>query len=155
REVVDALVDAVHSAYPRLSHRYYRLKAAWFGKTALKHWDRNAPLPRVPAKTYQWEDARGIVLGAYHRFSLKISKIVRSFFDQRCIDALLLRGKQLGVFSHPTVPAVHPYLLMNYQGNPRDVMTLAHELGHGVHQVLAGHNGALMAPTPLTLAETA
>jgi oligoendopeptidase F len=155
REVVDALVDAVHAAYPRLSHRYYMLKAAWFGKTALKHWDRNAPLPRVPTKTYQWEDARNIVLGAYDGFSPKMSKIARSFFDQRWIDAPVRPGKQPGAFAHPTVPAVHPYLLMNYQGKPRDVMTLAHELGHGVHQALAGPNGALMAPTPLTLAETA
>jgi oligoendopeptidase F len=155
REVVNALVDAVRTAYPRLSHRYYRLKAAWFDKTALKHWDRNAPLPRVPPKTYQWEDARDIVLGAYDGFSPKMSGIARRFFDERWIDAPVRLGKQPGAFAHPTVPSVHPYVLMNYQGKPRDVMTLAHELGHGVHQVLAGPNGALMAPTPLTLAETA
>jgi oligoendopeptidase F len=155
REVVNALVDAVRTAYPRLSHRYYRLKAAWFDKTALKHWDRNAPLPRVPPKTYQWEDARDIVLGAYDGFSPKMSGIARRFFDERWIDAPVRPGKQPGAFAHPTVPSVHPYVLMNYQGKPRDVMTLAHELGHGVHQVLAGPNGALMAPTPLTLAETA
>jgi oligoendopeptidase F len=155
REVVNALADAVHAAYPRLSHRYYRLKAAWFGKTALKHWDRNAPLPRVPAKTYPWETARDIVLGAYDGFSPKMSTIARRFFDERWIDAPVRPGKQPGAFSHPAVPSVHPYVLMNYQGKPRDVMTLAHELGHGVHQVLAGPNGALMAPTPLTLAETA
>jgi oligoendopeptidase F len=155
REVVNALVDAVHAAYPRLSHRYYRLKAAWFGKTALKHWDRNAPLPRVPTKTYQWEDARNIVLGAYDGFSPKMAGIARRFFDERWIDAPVRPGKQPGAFSHPAVPSVHPYVLLNYQGKPRDVMTLAHELGHGVHQVLAGPNGALMAPTPLTLAETA
>jgi oligoendopeptidase F len=155
REVVNALVDAVRTAYPRLSHRYYRLKAAWFDKTALKHWDRNAPLPRVPTKTYQWEDARDIVLGAYDGFSPKMSGIARRFFDERWIDAPVRPGKQPGAFAHPAVPSVHPYVLMNYQGKPRDVMTLAHELGHGVHQVLAGPNGALMAPTPLTLAETA
>ncbi len=155
REVVDALVNAVRSAYPRLSHRYYRLKAGWFGKTALKHWDRNAPLPRVPTKTYQWEDARDIVLDAYGAFSPKMSNIARRFFDERWIDAPVKPGKQPGAFAHPAVPSVHPYVLMNYQGKPRDIMTLAHELGHGVHQVLAGPNGALMAPTPLTLAETA
>ncbi|MBO0733849.1 MAG: M3 family oligoendopeptidase [Methylocapsa sp.] len=155
REVVNALVEAVRAAYPRLSHRYYRLKAAWFGKPALKHWDRNAPLPRVPAKTYQWEDARDIVLGAYEGFSPKMAHIARRFFDEHWIDAPVWPGKQPGAFAHPAVPSVHPYVLMNYQGKPRDVMTLAHELGHGVHQVLAGPNGALMAPTPLTLAETA
>jgi oligoendopeptidase F len=155
REVVDALVGAVRAAYPRLSHRYYRLKAKWFGKPALKHWDRNAPLPQVPAKTYPWDDARDIVLGAYDGFSPKMAGIAKRFFDERWIDAPVRPGKQPGAFAHPTVPSAHPYVLMNYQGKPRDVMTLAHELGHGVHQVLAGPNGALMAPTPLTLAETA
>ena len=155
REVVDALVAAVRAAYPRLSHRYYRLKAKWFGKPALKHWDRNAPLPQVPAKTYPWDDARDIVLDAYDAFSPKMADIAKRFFDERWIDAPVRPGKQPGAFAHPTVPSAHPYVLMNYQGKPRDVMTLAHELGHGVHQVLAGPNGALMAPTPLTLAETA
>src|ERR1700732_4787865 len=155
REVVDALVGAVRAAYPRLSHRYYRLKAKWFGKPALKHWDRNAPLPHVPAKTYPWDDARDIVLGAYDGFSPKMAGIAKRFFDERWIDAPVRPGKQPGAFAHPTVPSAHPYVLMNYQGKPRDVMTLAHELGHGVHQVLAGSNGPLMAPTPLTLAETA
>ncbi|MGH6837433.1 MAG: M3 family oligoendopeptidase, partial [Methylocella sp.] len=155
REVVDALVAAVRAAYPRLSHRYYRLKAKWFGKPALMHWDRNAPLPQVPPKTYPWGDARDIVLGAYDGFSPKMAGIAKRFFDERWIDAPVRPGKQPGAFAHPTVPSAHPYVLMNYQGKPRDVMTLAHELGHGVHQVLAGPNGALMAPTPLTLAETA
>ncbi|HEY8032541.1 MAG TPA: M3 family oligoendopeptidase [Methylocella sp.] len=155
REVVDALVAAVRAAYPRLSHRYYKLKAKWFGKPALKHWDRNAPLPRVPAKTYPFDDARDIVLGAYGGFSPKMAGIAKRFFDERWIDAPVRPGKQPGAFAHPTVPSAHPYVLLNYQGKPRDVMTLAHELGHGVHQVLAGPNGALMAPTPLTLAETA
>jgi oligoendopeptidase F len=155
REVVDALVGAVRAAYPRLSHRYYRLKAKWFGKPALKHWDRNAPLPHVPAKTYPWDDARDIVLGAYDGFSPRMAGIAKRFFDERWIDTPVRPGKQPGAFAHPTVPSAHPYVLLNYQGKPRDVMTLAHELGHGVHQVLAGPNGALMAPTPLTLAETA
>src|SRR4029077_6845624 len=114
REVGNALVDAVRTAYPRLSHRYYRLKAAWFDKTALKHWDRNAPLPRVPTKTYQWEDARDIVLGAYDGFSPKMSGIARRFFDERWIDAPVRPGKQPGAFAHPAVPSVHPYVLMNY-----------------------------------------
>jgi oligoendopeptidase F len=155
REVVDALVAAVRAAYPRLSHRYYKLKAKWFGKTALKHWDRNAPLPHVPPKVYLWDDARDTVLDAYEAFSPKMAGIAKRFFDERWIDAPVRPGKQPGAFAHPTVPSAHPYVLLNYQGKPRDVMTLAHELGHGVHQVLAGPNGALMAPTPLTLAETA
>ncbi len=155
REVVDALVAAVEAAHPRLSHRYYKLKAKWFGMEQLNHWDRNAPLPNVPAKTYAWEEARDTVLGAYGDFSPKMADIARRFFDERWIDAPVRPGKAPGAFAHPTVPSAHPYVLVNYQGKPRDVMTLAHELGHGVHQVLAGHNGALMAPTPLTLAETA
>lgn len=155
REVVDALVTAVRDAYPRLSHRYYRLKAKWFGKDALDHWDRNAPLPDVPTRTYGWEEARDTVLTAYAGFSPRMSEIARRFFDGNWIDAPVRPGKAPGAFAHPTVPSAHPYVLLNYQGKPRDVMTLAHELGHGVHQVLAAPNGALMAPTPLTLAETA
>jgi len=155
REVVDALVKAVEDAHPRLSHRYYALKAKWFGKDKLNHWDRNAPLPSVPAQTYPWEEARTTVLDAYRGFSPRMAGIASRFFDERWIDAPVRPGKAPGAFAHPTVPSAHPYVLLNYQGKPRDVMTLAHELGHGVHQVLAAPNGALMAPTPLTLAETA
>ena len=155
REVVDALVAAVHAAYPRLSHRYYKLKARWFGKEALDHWDRNAPLPNVVSRTFAWEEARDVVLDAYGAFSPDMAAIARRFFDHGWIDAPVRPGKAPGAFAHPTVPSAHPYVLLNYQGKPRDVMTLAHELGHGVHQVLAAPNGALMAPTPLTLAETA
>jgi oligoendopeptidase F len=154
-EVVEALVDAVRTAYPRLSHRYYRLKAKWFGQDALPYWDRNAPLPKVEQRTIPWTEARDTVLDAYEAFSPRMAGIARRFFDDRWIDAPTRPGKAPGAFAHPTVPSVHPYVLVNYQGKPRDVMTLAHELGHGVHQVLAGPNGALMAPTPLTLAETA
>jgi oligoendopeptidase F len=155
RDVVDALVSAVRAAYPRLSHRYYRLKAKWFGVEALNFWDRNAPLPKVEQRTIAWPEARDTVLDAYRGFSPEMSEIARRFFDGRWIDAPVRPGKAPGAFAHPTVPSAHPYVLLNYQGRPRDVMTLAHELGHGVHQVLAGPNGALMAPTPLTLAETA
>lgn len=155
REVVDALVTAVQEAYPRLSHRYYRLKASWFGQEKLNHWDRNAPLPKVEQKVIKWDEAHDIVLGAYETFSSKMSGIAQRFFDGGWIDAPTRPGKAPGAFAHPTVPSAHPYVLLNYQGKPRDVMTLAHELGHGVHQVLAAPNGALMAPTPLTLAETA
>jgi oligoendopeptidase F len=155
RDVVDALVMAVEAAHPRLSHRYYKLKAKWFGMSQLNHWDRNAPLPNVPAKTYAWEEARDTVLEAYGAFSPRMADIARRFFEERWIDAPVRPGKAPGAFAHPTVPSAHPYVLVNYQGKPRDVMTLAHELGHGVHQVLAAPNGALMAQTPLTLAETA
>jgi oligoendopeptidase F len=154
-EVVEAMVKAVRAAYPRLSHRYYKLKARWFGKDRLRHWDRNAPLPDSPKATYDWAQARAAVLGAYRGFSPRMAEIAQKFFDGRWIDAPVRPGKAPGAFSHPTTPSVHPYVLLNYQGKPRDVMTLAHELGHGVHQVLAAPNGPLMAPTPLTLAETA
>ena len=154
-EVVEALVEAVRAAYPRLSHRYYALKARWFGKKRLPHWDRNAPLPQVATRTVGWAEAKDTVLTAYGAFSPKMAVIAARFFAERWIDAPVRPGKAPGAFSHPTTPSAHPYVLLNYQGKPRDVMTLAHELGHGVHQVLAAPNGALMAPTPLTLAETA
>jgi oligoendopeptidase F len=155
REVVEALVEAVRAAYPRLSHRYYKLKAKWLGKDVLQHWDRNAPLPKAANRLIPWSEARDTVLSAYGSFSPRMADIARRFFDDRWIDAPTRAGKAPGAFAHPTVPSAHPYVLVNYQGKTRDVMTLAHELGHGVHQVLAGPNGALMAPTPLTLAETA
>jgi len=155
REVVDALVGSVRAAYPRLSHRYYRLKAGWFKKKKLAHWDRNAPLPFAATGNIAWPEAKQMVLTAYRGFSPEMAGIAERFFTDRWIDAPVRPGKAPGAFSHPTTPSAHPYVLMNYQGKPRDVMTLAHELGHGVHQVLAAKNGALMAPTPLTLAETA
>lgn len=154
-EVVEALVAAVRAAYPKLSHRYYALKAKWFGKKSLPHWDRNAPLPKVAQRTIPWANARATVLTAYGAFSPKMAEVADRFFEKNWIDAPVRPGKQPGAFAHPTVPSAHPYVLLNYQGKPRDVMTLAHELGHGVHQVLAAPNGPLMAPTPLTLAETA
>jgi oligoendopeptidase F len=154
-EVVDALVSSVRAAYPRLSHRYYRLKASWFKQKKLAHWDRNAPLPFAATGSIGWPDAKNMVLTAYRGFSPEMASIAERFFNDRWIDAPVRPGKAPGAFSHPTTPSAHPYVLMNYQGKPRDVMTLAHELGHGVHQVLAAKNGALMAPTPLTLAETA
>jgi oligoendopeptidase F len=155
REVVDALVSSVRAAYPRLSHRYYQLKAGWFKKKKLAHWDRNAPLPFAATGSIAWPEARNMVLTAYRGFSPEMARIAERFFTDRWIDAPVRPGKAPGAFSHPTTPSAHPYVLMNYQGKPRDVMTLAHELGHGVHQVLAARNGPLMAPTPLTLAETA
>ncbi len=154
-EVVDALIEAVRAAYPALSHRYYKLKAKWFGVEQLNSWDRNAPLPEEDDRVIPWPEAQQTVLDAYAAFSPELAEIGRRFFASRWIDAPVRPGKAPGAFAHPTVPSAHPYLLLNYQGKPRDVMTLAHELGHGVHQVLAGAQGALMADTPLTLAETA
>ncbi len=155
REVVDALAKAVEDAYPRLSHRYYALKAKWLGLEKLENWDRNAPLPETPQALISWDEARETVLSAYGNFAPEMAEIAKRFFDSNWIDAPVRPGKAPGAFAHPTVPSAHPYVLLNYMGKPRDVMTLAHELGHGVHQVLAGEQGALMASTPLTLAETA
>jgi oligoendopeptidase F len=154
-EVVDALATAVRESYPRLSHRYYRMKAKWLGLPKLQHWDRNAPLPNDDDRRIEWPDAARQVLDAYGAFSPELASVGRRFFDKPWIDARLKPGKSGGAFAHPTVPSVHPYLLLNYHGKTRDVMTLAHELGHGVHQVLAAPHGTLMSHTPLTLAETA
>ena len=154
-EVVDALVRAVTDGYERLSHRYYRIKAGWFGVDALEHWDRNAPVPGEDDRTIAWDEAAGIVLDAWNGFSPRLAALGRRFFDNPWIDARVRPGKSSGAFSHPTVPSAHPYILMNYLGRARDVMVLAHELGHGVHQLLAARQGHLMADTPLTLAETA
>ncbi len=155
-EVVFALVTAVRESYPRLSHRYYRMKAKWLGLEKLQHWDRNAPLPADDDKPIAWPEATERVLSAYGAFSPDLAAVGRRFFDGPWIDAVLRPGKSGGAFAHPTVPSAHPYLLLNYHGKTRDVMTLAHELGHGVHQVLAGEQqGYLMSGTPLTLAETA
>lgn len=154
-EVVDALLAAVRDAYPRISHRYYALKARWLGLDRLEFWDRNAPLPEDVDVRRPWAEAKLVVLDAYRTFSPTLAGIVDRFFEGSWIDAQVRPGKDSGAFCHPTVPSAHPYVLMNYQGRNRDIMTLAHELGHGVHQVLAAHQGPLMASTPLTLAETA
>ncbi|MEW5705018.1 MAG: M3 family oligoendopeptidase [Pseudomonadota bacterium] len=154
-EVVNALVTAVRDAYPKLSHRYYALKARAFGQEKLDTWDRNAPWPDAETRPIPWAEAVTTVLEAYAAFTPKLAEVGRLFFDSAWIDAAPRPGKASGAFAHPTVPSAHPYLLLNYQGKPRDVMTLAHELGHGVHQVLAGPQGLLLSETPLTLAETA
>ncbi|MCL6706590.1 M3 family oligoendopeptidase [Pseudomonas sp. R2.Fl] len=155
REVVDALAGAVKDAYPRLSHRYYAMKARWLGVEQMNYWDRNAPLPETADRVIPWSEARETVLSAYGGFAPEMARIAGRFFDDNWIDAPARPGKAPGAFAHPTVPSAHPYVLVNYLGKPRDVMTLAHELGHGVHQVLAGGQGPLMCQTPLTLAETA
>ena len=154
-EVVDALIAAVEAAAPRLAHRYYALKARWMGVDRLDYWDRNAPLPEDDDRTVGWDEAISTVLAAYRAFSPELAGIGQRFFDNDWIDVPVRNGKSPGAFAHPTVPGAHPYLLLNYQGKARDVMILAHELGHGVHQVLAGGQGLLLAETPLTLAETA
>lgn len=154
-EVVDTLIKTVRKNYPKLSHRYYKLKAKWLGKDKLDYWNRNAPLPGSDDTKIKWNDAVELILGAYGDFSKDMAKIGKQFFDNQWIHAPVTEGKDSGAFAHPTVPSAHPYLLVNYQGKTRDVMTLAHELGHGVHQCLAAKQGALMADTPLTLAETA
>ncbi len=153
--VVEALVSSVRAAYPRLSHRYYAMKAKWLGIERMSHWDRNAPLPDKPERIFTWAEAQATVLKAYGAFAPDMAATAKQFFDKGWIDAPVREGKAQGAFSASTVPSVHPYVLMNYQGKPRDVMTLAHELGHGVHQMLARDQGPLLAPTPLTLAETA
>jgi oligoendopeptidase F len=154
-EVVAALVTAVVASYPKLAHRYYAMKAKWLGLEKLEYWDRNAPLPDDDDKEIPWDEAKSRVLGAYGGFAPKLAETVRPFFERSWIDAALRPGKSGGAFAHPTVPSAHPYVLMNYHGRSRDVMTLAHELGHGAHQVLAADQGYLMSGTPLTLAETA
>ncbi len=154
-EVVSALVSAVKSAYPRLSHRYYAMKAQWLGLDKLEYWDRNAPLPGDADRAIPWAEAKSMVLDAYGAFSPDLAATISPFFTKGWIDAAPRPGKSGGAFAHPTVPSAHPYVLMNYHGRARDVMTLAHELGHGAHQMLARGQGYLMSGTPLTLAETA
>ena len=154
-EVVDALVNTVDKAMPQLTHRYYKWKAKEFGKSKLDWWDRNAPLPHTSETSIEWDKAKNIVLDSFASFHPEMSDIAGLFFKHGWIDARVRQGKASGAFAHPSVPSLHPYILVNYQGKIRDVMTLAHELGHGVHQILAAKNGLLMAETPLTLAETA
>ncbi|WP_209833373.1 M3 family oligoendopeptidase [Ruegeria sp. HKCCE3926] len=154
-EVVEALREAVVAAYPKLSHRYYELKRKWLGLDVMQVWDRNAPLPMEDTRTVSWEDAEKTVMEAYAAFDPRMADIAAPFFSKGWIDAAVKPGKAPGAFAHPTVTEVHPYVMLNYLGKPRDVMTLAHELGHGVHQVLAADQGEMLSSTPLTLAETA
>lgn len=154
-EVVEALRNAVVAAYPRLSHRYYELKRKWLGLDVMQVWDRNAPLPMESTRIVGWDEARDMVMSAYGSFDPRMADLAEPFFTKGWIDAGVKPGKAPGAFAHPTVTDVHPYVMLNYLGKPRDVMTLAHELGHGVHQVLAGDQGEMLSSTPLTLAETA
>ncbi|MEW2911310.1 M3 family oligoendopeptidase [Leisingera sp. JC11] len=154
-EVVEALREAVVAAYPKLSHRYYELKRKWLGLDVMQVWDRNAPLPLEDTRTIGWDEAEKTVMEAYSAFDPRMGEIAAPFFSKGWIDAGVKPGKAPGAFAHPTVTNVHPYVMLNYLGKPRDVMTLAHELGHGVHQVLAAGQGEMLSSTPLTLAETA
>ena len=154
-EAVDALEAAVVEAYPRVSHRYYALKAKILGKDALDYWDRNAPLNQESARRYSWAQAQDMVLDAFTGLAPAFADKARRFFDQPWIDARPRSGKASGAYSHPVSADKHPYVFMNFMGERRDVLTLAHELGHAVHQTLAAPLGTLLADTPLTLAETA
>ena len=154
-EVVEALRNAVVKAYPEISHRYYELKRKWLGLEIMQVWDRNAPLPMESNKLVTWGEAQKLVTGAYTNFDSRMSDLIKPFFNEGWIDAGVKPGKAPGAFAHPTVTDVHPYIMLNYLGKPRDVMTLAHELGHGIHQVLASSQGQMLSSTPLTLAETA
>ena len=154
-EVVEALREAVVAAYPKLSHRYYELKRKWLGLDVMQVWDRNAPLPLEDTRIVGWDEAEKTVMDAYNAFDPRMGEIASPFFSKGWIDAAVKPGKAPGAFAHPTVTEVHPYVMLNYLGKPRDVMTLAHELGHGVHQVLAADQGEMLSSTPLTLAETA
>ncbi|MEL6450777.1 MAG: M3 family oligoendopeptidase [Pseudomonadota bacterium] len=154
-EVVEALRDAVVAAYPKLSHRYYELKRKWLGLEKMQVWDRNAPLPMEDPRIVGWDEAEQTVMDAYNAFDPRMGDLAQPFFKKGWIDAGVKPGKAPGAFAHPTVTDVHPYVMLNYLGKPRDVMTLAHELGHGVHQVLAAGQGEMLSSTPLTLAETA
>ena len=154
-EVVEALRNAVVAAYPKLSHRYYELKRKWLGLEKMQVWDRNAPLPMEDPRIVDWDEAQTTVMDAYNAFDPRMGELAHPFFTRGWIDAGVKPGKAPGAFAHPTVTDVHPYVMLNYLGKPRDVMTLAHELGHGVHQVLAAGQGEMLSSTPLTLAETA
>ena len=154
-EVVAALVATITEAMPRLSHRYYAIKAKWMGETQLAWWDRNAPVPGEDRRIFSWEAAQTMVTQALAEFDPEFATLAQKFFKNPWIDACPRAGKVSGAFSHATVPSAHPYILLNYYGRVQDVMTLAHELGHGIHQLLAAPQGYLLADTPLTLAETA
>ena len=154
-EAVEALEAAVVEAYPRLAHRYYALKAKAMGRETLDHWDRNAPLDQERPRQYSWDEAKALVLDSFGRLSPAMAQRARDVFDRPWIDAQPRPGKASGAYSHPVTSDHHPFVFLNYMGERRDVLTLAHELGHAVHQTLAAPRGTLLADTPLTLAETA
>jgi oligoendopeptidase F len=152
--MVGALVSAVCSRYD-LVERYYRLKRKLCGYDELFDYDRYAPIPALGQTGISWDEAKGIVLDAYADFSPEMAEIASQFFSRRWIHAPTMPGKRSGAFAHPVVPSSHPFVFLNFTGRRRDVMTLAHELGHGVHQYLARKQGFLNCRTPLTTAESA
>ncbi|MEX0609368.1 MAG: M3 family oligoendopeptidase [Balneolaceae bacterium] len=152
-ETVDALVNAVSSKYG-LVQRYYNLKRSLLGLDEMKDYDRYAPIIENEA-AINWESAREMVIDSYSKFHPEIGEITKKFFNQNWIDAAIKPGKRGGAYSASTVPSVHPYVFMNFDGKIRDVQTLAHELGHGVHQYLSRQQGVIQSSTPLTTAETA
>ena len=154
-KIIKNLRNTVVNSYPETSHKYYRLKAKMMGREKLRLWDRNAPLKRINQPTISWDTAKNIVLESYADFHPRMAEIGKTFFENGWIDAKIVSGKTPGAFSHPTVTDVHPYVLLNYFGSNRDIMTLSHELGHGIHQVLAAKQGEILATTPLIIAETA
>lgn len=153
-KTVEVLIDAVTSRYD-IVQRYYRVKRDLLGLDELVDYDRYAPLPHLPTRKIDWEMCRGIVLTAFEGFSPRMGEIAGLFFERNWIHAPVFDGKRGGAFAHPCVPEVHPYVLVNYTGTMRDVSTVAHELGHGVHQYLAAERGYYNSDTPLVLAETA
>lgn len=154
-EAVEAMAEAVVESYADTSHRYYAAKAKAMGRKTLDYWDRNAPLDSAAPRTYDWQEAKTVVLESFSALAPKFADQARTFFAQPWIDARPRPGKQSGAYSHPVTANRHPYVFMNYMGERRDVLTLAHELGHAVHQTLCSPLGTLLADTPLTLAETA
>lgn len=151
---VDTLIAAVTSRYD-IVHRYYRVKQRLLGLDRLEQYDRYAPLPSLPTRRIDWRSCRDTVLTSFAAFSPRMAEIAEMFFSRNWIHAPIGEGKRGGAFAHPCVPEVHPYVLVNYTGSLRDVSTVAHELGHGVHQYLAASQGHFNSDTPLPLAETA
>jgi oligoendopeptidase F len=154
-DAVDALEAAVVEAYPKVSHRYYALKARAMGVKTLDYWDRNAPLTQTPPQRYSWAEAKAMVLSAFTALSPAFADKAERFFERPWIDAAPRPGKASGAYAHPVCSAAHPFVFLNFMGERRDVLTLAHELGHAVHQTMASPLGTLLSDTPLTLAETA
>ena len=154
-EVVDSLAEAVRAKYASIAERFYKLKAKWLGKEKIQYWDRNAPLPFADDKKYSWDEAVKLVLEAYGEFSLKLQEVAKDFFSHNWIDVPPRDGKRSGAFAMPMPEQFHPYLMLNFVGKQNDVLTLAHELGHGCHMRLSAKQGDLNDDTPLTLAEVA
>lgn len=155
KDAVDAMAEAVSESYANLSHRYYAIKAKILGKKQLDFWDRSAPLTQDVQKQYSWDEAKAIVLQSFAQMGSEFEERARTFFEKPWIDAAPRAGKSSGAYAHPVTANRHPYVMLNFTGDRREVLTLAHELGHAVHQTLCQPLGSILADTPLTLAETA